>query len=31
MANYTEVLDLFNIDRPKCKCCGKDIIYDTKQ
>ena len=29
MANYTEVLDLFNIDRPKCKCCGKDIIYDN--
>jgi hypothetical protein len=29
MANYTEVLDLFNIDRPKCKCCGNDIIYDN--
>ena len=29
MANYTEVLDLFNIDRSKCKCCGNDIIYDN--
>lgn len=29
MANYTEVLDLFNIDRPKCKCCGNDIVYDN--
>ena len=30
MANYyTQTLDLLNIDRPKCKCCGKDIIYDN--
>lgn len=27
----TEVLDLSNIDRPKCKVCGKDIIYKDTQ
>lgn len=27
----TEVLDLANIDRPKCKVCGKDIIYKDTQ
>ena len=25
----TRTLDLLKIDRPKCKCCGKDIIYDN--
>ena len=26
---FTKTLDLLKIDRPKCKCCGKDIIYDN--
>ena len=30
MANYyTRTLDFLNIERPKCKCCGEDIIYDN--
>ena len=26
---YTRTLDFLNIERPKCKCCGEDIIYDN--
>ena len=26
---YTKTLDFLNIERPKCKCCGEDIIYDN--
>lgn len=26
---YTNILDTLNISRQKCKCCGKDIIYDN--
>ena len=30
MANYyTRTLDFLNVERPKCKCCGEDIIYDN--
>ena len=26
---YTRTLDFLIIERPKCKCCGEDIIYDN--
>ena len=26
---YTLTLDFLNVERPKCKCCGEDIIYDN--
>lgn len=24
---YTEILDKYHIDRPRCRCCGDDIVY----
>lgn len=27
--HYTELLDTLKVTRPKCKCCGEDIIYDN--
>ena len=29
--HYTRTLDLLNVDRPKCKCCGNDIIYENTE
>ena len=29
MTSYTETLDFLNIIRPKCRCCGEDILYDN--
>ena len=26
---YTKTLDFLKVERPKCKCCGEDIIYDN--
>lgn len=25
--NNTKLMDLANVERPKCKCCGEDILY----
>ena len=31
MRSYSEILDDFGVIRHKCKCCGKDIIYDNSE